>query len=546
MATFTHNISELIRENQKIYILELTSNEALPITLSSLIIEGLSFPYVKSVAFEMNQIEYEFSKKHNSYYLDIADIELNHFKVSIKVEENANIEALLLLKIKYNFDNREYNESIDVEIINKQAPPEIVVFNGNKDLIFKNHDALILHYQIIGKFDEMRLYRNHIDITKNVIHKDKTMEVDFENCSSGCYKFDLELKANNTYITKSLSVVYADKSEIRIPQLPKNWKVLNFCSSPNEDILAALVDDQGVYKICLTKSLEDSWETYEIEQNLITSFIYSPMVFLPISGNSKGKVVFVGGNMFKIPKDNPKYMLSIHLDFSKESGISSSIRQEMLGLPSGIYGHACFVYLDNLQNNTIGIYGGRMYNQSINNALYTSTDGISWQKTISNENNYPKGVMPSFAVKNHKSCFFFGGFKDSSYESVAHTIYSLNTDLGDFSEVKIVESLKNSFASGIASGLEESYTHKGLFVFGNDLTDNVLKIWKVKQDDEENPNLEITLDSTTNIENYRPGRVITATFKDCIWFMRVYYAGSLGYNYSNLQYRVPFPTETII
>jgi hypothetical protein len=481
-------------------------------------------------------------------YNPLALNKSKYFEISITGTKQDTFTNSKTLKITFlTSDNKP--ESLDYKVFYKKAAPKIIKFEASNYTIQEGSGKKsTISIETFGAFDSWILMRNHKEFKKLDVNTPK-YTISENDLDPGINEFNFRLTSanddqNEVVVCRSLYINKIAKTEVKI-RTCNLGTIINFCVSQDGDYLFALVNCGGTIKLAYTDQIEgqDTWYTVEIEDTKDTSirnYENSPMVHLinedERSKGELGRIFLVGGSMIGyINEDHAQGVVTLHIGDTTKA-ITTEIKKT--SLPAKVFGHTCIVFPHGTNPHTIWLLGGKDEYGKVTNNVWTSTDGSTWE--VQKNANWPARIMPSATVclndKKNPSIWLAGGFEDFASDGGVFRYDSWEYDGEKWnSRVKPID-YNNIKAFAIAYGGKESANHTGLVTFGVGDGDPLFNA--IEKDNQTHQFKTTKLNTTIEVKSPNQGVIITAYFKQCMWYLRLYDEGT-SVNYEALNYRIP-------
>lgn len=496
------------------------------------------------------------SSEKTYYYNKRSAVSIKNFEITIQGTLNDSFNFDNPLQVTFIADGT--NETINFKLEKAEEKITIKTFTANKSIIQKNKATLELNFEIEGTVNNVCLFENGKSIKDN-LGKEGAINIKeiSQESKSGTYEYTLQAtKGTNKTVSKSLTVLYVEESKVGTRTTPKDYTIINFCASQEGDSLFALASNKKTSQLALfyTEEIDgQNWQELKIE-NLenIKPYLLAPMLHVQSETEKQegnlGRILFIGGGYLGSIEDdgNPGNQVAV---ITLENNGNISI-QKMKDSKNSKYlktrwGHTFVLFPKDQNQNTIWIFGGQDKYGNTTNEIWTSADGLEWSQEKIPE--WKPRVMHSACVsykiesnKKIKEAIYLGGGFTRIGNDFLSDIWKYGTKWEKVIDIKPLEKI-NTF--GISFGNAEYTGDTGIYA----LTPSSPSLRKLKTDNGSPSTLDSdSVATTTTLNSFGQGVILTAYFKECLWFMNINFGGGKGVTYSELFYRIPTIQDTTI
>lgn len=492
-------------------------------------------------------INISFNSQNKTYYTSPGLKEITYFEVIIQgnLNEAFSTNMPICITIKQN-DTIE--EKINFNVVKTAEPIKIKSLNVSANIIQKNKQKLDLCYEIEGNPEKISVFENGKELDNDVINIVKFKDL-LKDKNPGIYEYTLQATKDKQIVSKSETVLYVDESKVATRTPPTDCTIINFCAAQNGEYLFALFATKKIeVQLYYTNQIDgDNWQSILIEDcEKIKPFVNSPMVHLQSDQEKEegklGRILFIGGSRIEntsYTTENGNQVAIIELN---ESVTQISINKIQTWQPR--WGHTCVIFPKNNEKNTIWMLGGEDEYGNATNEVWTSTNGIEWSKE--NNASWQKRAMHDATIsykiedtKLTKEAIFLGGGFEAIGDKFIPDIWKYESN--KWKKIEYTSSEKEAKGFGIGFGGFENIGDTGIYT----ITSNINMIIN-KLIIDNNNKYSLNEINTQKINMFNQGIIITAFFKECLWFMSINSTGSSGTTYSDLFYRIPTLQQTTI
>lgn len=515
-----------------------------------------SVSYQDSV--QRSDSSFKFNPNYGNYYYDTLQQirQLDYFEIQIKGKINPNFGQSSQLQIQFQ-ENGAEQCSLTFEVYKEDELLSIKSFEANCSLIQLGRKTLSLSYEIEGNPQELVLLKNGVKISdlKPTEKKGTIPLANDSNNRNGLYEYTLHAIAGNKSQYKSTNVNFVEASEIHPRYVPAGFGIVNFCISADEAFLFALMlnTDATQWKLFYTHQIngDTTWnEVLVSDMASLKLFATSPMIHL-LSSDEKangalGRVYFIGGSRLgMIEEEDTDEMANrvAELTLSNTDEDNKIVIHEPNSW-SKRWGHSCVLFPKGENEHTIYLMGGQDEYGNTSNEVWTSSDGLKWDKEPSPswKARCQHSACVSYQYKNGKrtkdALWVAGGFENIGCDLIPDI---WKYDIGTKQWSLVNNQLPTAKSIGIGYGGAEATDETGIYVMGYE---NLVLFKKLKRD---NGGKYILIDDEIRkpkFTSYNQGVLLTAFFKECLWLMSATNEGANGVNCSDVFYRIPTISET--
>lgn len=478
----------------------------------------------------------------------------NYFEISIKGSKQSTFTDSEILQIILQTSDGT-TETLTCGVFYKKSAPKIKKFLANNYTIQEGRGKdTTISIEIDGECTTRMVMLNNREFTR--LDQSKMSITIVENdLAPGINECNLRLTTTNeqqkeVVICQSLYINKIEKSEVKSRSIA-GGKIINFCVSQDGNYLFALVLTDDHLKIAFTDQPYGDNVWYDIEINdtnpvSVRNYENSPMVHLINEDERKkgelGRIFLVGGSMIgHINVDHAQGVAILRLGDTTQP-VKPEIKDSVL--PDYVLGHTCVVFPEGNNPHTIWLMGGQNNFGNGNDHIWTSSDGFAWN--IHSKAPWQSRIMPGATVRlddkmNAHSIWLGGGYEDFASDGGVFKDDCWEWNEGQWKDVLHLNPEKAFKAFSIAYEGKESANHTGLLTLG--FTNNA-KFFETIDTNHHTHKYDLTpLNVDLNLRSPNQGMIITAYFKQSLWFMRIYDEGHTV-NYTDLLYRIPTIHET--
>lgn len=481
---------------------------------------------------------------------------INYFEITIKGTLNVSFNFENPLQVTFKADGTK--EIINFKLEKAEEKITIKTFSATKNIIQKNKATLELNFEIEGTVDKVCLFENGKLLKDGLGTTGEINDISQES-KTGTYEYTLQAtKGTSKMVSKSLTVLYVEESKVGTRTTPNDYTIINFCASQEGDYLFALASHNKTNQLALFYTHEidgQNWQELKIE-NLenIKPYLLAPMVHIQSETEKQegnlGRILFIGGGYLgSIEEDGNKgnHVAIITLE-NETTSISIEKMKDSKDLKSR-WGHTCVLFPKGDNQNTIWMLGGQDKFGNATNEIWTSTDGTTW--TQENTPGWAPRVMHSACVsykivsncKVKEAIYLGGGFTRIGSDFLPD-IWKYENTSKKWEKVIDIPQPNNAIRSfGIGFGNSEYIGDTGIYT----LTPSSPSLRKLTTNNGSPSMFESdSLKNATTLNSFSQGVILTAYFKECLWFMNINFGGAKGVTYSGLFYRIPTIQDTTI
>lgn len=407
---------------------------------------------------DTNRIKVEFLKNNQlSGVLKKSEIQPDEYKLKLQDKSPFNSFQIKItsldafnkqfqdgkseLKVKF-FVQSESKEEVNLVFDIKEVADPILIekFEANQTIVQKNKDSLTLEYRIHGDPEQVQILYEGKMMAKPT-NGTKTGKIDIAIAPSTFeinrnHYFTLQLIKGDQQVTKTISIIYLDSSITTTCGVSKyadtdrkTPEPLNICASQNATCLFALFELETKFLIGFTHDIDGNhWNYLEFEDkdNAMRYYVNSPMLHLKGKDESLGRLVFIGGSKIEHINQDKKFKKYarqvgiLHLD--ERSFAIQDMKDTDDSTLEPVWGHNC-TFSGEFDLNKIYRLGGVNNYGKHYDVVYTSTDGIVWEKaSFKTDSNNLKRVAPS-AIFYEGKCLVGGGFENFGDGSMIKSVF---------------------------------------------------------------------------------------------------------------------------
>lgn len=464
------------------------------------------------------------------------------------------------------FDLNESEEdsqilTIPVQALQKKVEIEYLI--ADPSVLQGNQSRLSFSWSIKGENYNYRILDGLKEIHSGQETNDKTDTYSLPSASIGDHRYTLEVTQGKNTISQSKHVRALDTSGPPSSKCnpPKPRTILNFCTGQYSNYLFALIINEITKKIEIGYTAEGfsgDWSKIalsESDEAKLKSYANSSMVHLKDAGATFGRIYFVGGSGVKA-MDCFNTVAVVDLD-SNADDLVHIIKD----CPwDARMGHSCVVFPHGGADK-IWLLGGVDEWGGALNDVWVSGNGLDWTNLkkdgTANTNSNPvwmdwdarclAGVtieLDEYGAK--KALWLAGGFREVGGEETPDI---WKWEGSSWSKIGITINDGNYMSSGLAFLGKDTLQSTGVYLMGGFLNGANREKFFYKINKNNRSYSTQSLSTSTVSDSFattKEARVITAFFKNSLWYLVFTNEGDKGLTYSKLFYFIPTVTDKTI